>query len=200
MAQSRNKVQQLGFFDPEVIQPTHDNLVLWAHARADDIFRVVHPELFDGTWRRDEIDPWIPCAGDRDKFVANAKHFAATTPRPSPRTDKRIIEYVLRRRTGHGGKYEQLVGYADLLVTTLLPRVTNVDDSETMGLSWGEGPRFLIEAKVELPTVGELMRQLQLYRTAFGGKLVVVSPDGRYADILADQGVVFVKYEPAPET
>jgi hypothetical protein len=47
-----------------------------------------------------------------------------------------------------------------------------------------------------MPTVGELMRQINLYRTAFGGKFVVVSPDDSRADILKEQGVTFVKYAP----
>jgi hypothetical protein len=53
---------------------------------------------------------------------------------------------------------------------------------------------LLVEAKSVLPTVGELMRQIQLYRTAFGGKIVVVSPDDSYSNILSEQGVTFVKY------
>ncbi len=59
-----------------------------------------------------------------------------------------------------------------------------------------EAPRILVEAKSVMPTVGELMRQIQLYRTAFSGKFVVVSPDESYAQILAEQGVTFIKYKP----
>ena len=44
-------------------------------------------------------------------------------------------------------------------------------------LTWSsdeEARHILVEAKSVLPTVGELMRQIQLYRTAFRGKFVVV--------------------------
>lgn len=55
-------------------------------------------------------------------------------------------------------------------------------------------PRILVEVKSAMPTLGELMRQINLYRTAFKGPVVVVSPDASFADILKEQRVTFVKY------
>jgi len=53
---------------------------------------------------------------------------------------------------------------------------------------------ILAEAKTKLPSLGELMRQIQLYRTAFYGHVVVISPDDSFAEILAEQDIVFIKY------
>ena len=39
------------------------------------------------------------------------------------------------------------------------------------------------------------MRQINLYRTAFKGPVVIVSPDDSYADLLHEQGVLFIKYQ-----
>ena len=101
---------------------------------------------------------------------------------------------------------ERIVGYADLLIETQFPRVESIYKKanswdefgifESFELTWSSDrmPRILIEAKSVLPTVGELMRQIQLYRTAFRGNFVVVSPDDRYAQILAEQGVTFIQY------
>lgn len=91
---------------------------------------------------------------------------------------------------------ERIVGYADLLIETELPVVAPrykagatwgaVDIFDGFDLTWSrdrEAPCILVEAKLVLPTVGELMRQIQLYRTAFLGKFVFVSPDDSYAQI-----------------
>ena len=73
-----------------------------------------------------------------------------------------------------------------------------LDDDSGVELRWTtqRANRILVEAKSELPTLGELMRQINLYRTAFDGKVVVVSPDDTFADILKEQGVTFIKYAP----
>jgi hypothetical protein len=135
--------------------------------------------------------------------------FAESAPRPDPRIDKKTLEYVLRSRTGYGDRFERIVGYADILVETAIPKVSprylrnpsgygreTVDGFKVDWSTESEAPRILIEAKSVLPTVGELMGQVQLYRTAFRGKIVVVCPDKRYAKILAEQHVAFVKYSP----
>ena len=55
----------------------------------------------------------------------------------------------------------------------------------------------LVEVKSKLPTLGELMRQINLYRTAHKGPIVVVSPDDSFQELLAGQRVLFLKYEPS---
>lgn len=45
--------------------------------------------------------------------------------------------------------------------------------------------KTFIEVKSELPTVGELMRQHNLYRQSCS-QVIVVVPDDRYAAILAE--------------
>lgn len=67
-----------------------------------------------------------------------------------------------------------------------------------------EGISLVIEVKTAIPNVGELLRQLNLYRGArqfkYGGtRFVVVSPDDRFASVLRSQGIAFYKYEQTPE-
>lgn len=194
MAKGREKVQQLGFFDVEVSVPEHDTVQLWAYERADAIFRLAYPKLFTGAWRQQELLPWIPLDYGREQLIKRAEEFANETTRPDPRITRKSLSYVLQRATGYGGKYVQIVGYADILVETQFPIVMAAEQKGDVALGWREGPSFLIEAKSKLPTLGELMRQIQLYRTAFSGKVVVVSPDDAYRSILEEQDVLFVQY------
>jgi len=205
MAKSREKIQQLGFWDTEVSKPDHDAVCLWAYENADSIFRTVCPERFDQPWLKDEVH--FDYDNKDQSAIDLARAFTKANPRPNPRVFKKTLEYVLKSYTGYQDKMERIVGYADLLIETELPGVGprykaattwGADDIfDGFGLTWSrdrEAPCILVEAKSVLPTVGELMRQIQLYRTAFRGKFVVVSPDDSYAQILAEQGVTFVQY------
>lgn len=214
MAKAREKIPQLGFWDTEVPKPDHDDVCRWAYENVDMIFRTVCPERFDKPWLQDEVSlGW----NDRDEYAkersGEAKKFADTNQRPNPRVTTKTWEFVLTRRTGYQDRHEQIVGYADLMIETELPCIfpkykvwegKDVFDGFAMGFTprlssmrpYIEAPRILVEAKSVLPSFGELMRQINLYRTAFNGLFVVVAPDDSYAEILSEQGVAFVKYAP----
>ena len=63
---------------------------------------------------------------------------------------------------------------------------------------------LFVEAKGTIGTLGELMRQINLYRgtelNKWGGiektAWLVVSPDDRFAAMLEEQGIHFLKYDP----
>ena len=63
---------------------------------------------------------------------------------------------------------------------------------------------LFVEAKGTIGTLGELMRQINLYRATdlnkWGGSektaWLGVSPDDRFAAMLEEQGIHFLKYEP----
>lgn len=206
MAKSREKVQQVGFWDAEVKSPDHDTICLWAYNNAEAIFRAAHPEHFDRDWT--SHDRQMPAHNDvqRETILQASRDFARNTSRPNPRIARRSLEYVLRSYTGPRGDIERIVGFADVLIETALPQVGltyaeqpngypgRVFSGCELGWSTDQSPRILVEAKSILPTVGELMRQLQLYRSAFRGKIMVVCPDDRYAGILGEQGILFMQY------
>lgn len=211
MAKSREKIQQLGFWDTEVTNPNHDAVCLWAYENAESIVRAICPGRFDQPWLKDEV--YFDQANKDQSAVDLARAFTNANTRPNPRVYKKTLEYVLKSYTGYQDKMERIVGYADLLIETEFPCVVpnyragatweaeGIFDGFQVGwltdrealLKGREAPRILVEAKSVLPTVGELMRQIQLYRTAFRGKFVVVSPDDSYAQILTEQDVTFVK-------
>lgn len=204
MAKSREKVNKnLGFWDNEVTEPDHDQIALWAYRNAEMILRTVCPERYDQRWQKDEVNyHWH---NSEQSTIDLAREFTNANERPNPRICTKALEYVLKRHTGYQDRTEIIVGYADLLIETERPTVVPQWTSGSSGslagfkLEWAkdhQAPRVLVEAKTVIPSLGELLRQINLYRTAFSGKCVVVSPDDTFADILAEQGVTFIKYAP----
>lgn len=51
-----------------------------------------------------------------------------------------------------------------------------------------------VEVKTEIPTIGDLIRQIQFYKKYMSGTWIVVSPDSRNSEILREQGIYFFKY------
>ena len=211
MAKSREKTQQIGFWDAELASPDHDRICLWAYENAETIFRATHPGLFDRDWQQADIGS--PIQGV--ELLSQAQAFCAANPRPNPQVARKTLEYVLKRNTGYQNRNEQIVGYADLILETSVPYIapvfkeveaTNepewspkrrreeITGFEVRWLRGREVPSILVEVKSAISSFGELMRQIQLYRTAFRGEVAVVSPDGRFAEILAEQGITFVRF------
>ena len=167
------------------------------------VFKMVCPELFDYPWQDSEVR-YGREYGDQSA-IDLARAFRDANPRPNPRVYSKTFEFVLTSFTGYEDKLERNVGFADLLFQTELPFVgprykaatTRGEDDEFDGfeLGWSRGPRILVEAKTAIPSLGELLRQINLYRTAFNGKFVV-SPEDRFSTILVEQGVTFIKYVP----
>lgn len=205
MAKSREKIQQLGFWDAEVSSPDHDAVCLWAYENADSIVRKTCPDIFDRPWEDRDIS--YVSSGPIPGAAELIRQYITSTSRPNPRIFSKTLECVLRTYTGYQERLERIVGYADILIKTEIPKICpkyinssqNPSDDVFDGfcVTWSSGreaPRILVEAKSVIPTLGELMRQIQLYRTAFDGKVVVVSPDDRYEELLQEQDVTFVKY------
>jgi hypothetical protein len=113
------------------------------------------------------------------------------------------LEYVLSSNTGYRDRLNRIIGYADLIIRLEIPEITprfasgrpsgSGEVPNAFEVTWDRGSLILVEAKSVLPTLGELMRQIRLYLTAFDGPVVVVAPDAKYAEILAEQRVAFVQ-------
>lgn len=99
-----------------------------------------------------------------------------------PTTAKQVL-WECPVRTGGG----YLIGFADMFVLT--------DD----------GNFVCIEVKTKIPSLGELIRQINMYRerhnrignvSASEAYFVIVAPDDRFAPLLEKQGIGYVKYQP----
>jgi hypothetical protein len=65
---------------------------------------------------------------------------------------------------------------------------------------------FCFEVKTTIPSLGELIRQIRMYKEYIHKKaedwgyplFVIISPDARFADALRSQGIEFYHYNPDP--
>lgn len=195
MARARDKVAQTGFWDEQVAQPKHDEICKWAYENADHVLATLYPEQYaERDWNDEERK------GDNALKAA----FLDSNPRPKPHVVKRTWEYPLHVHTGYNNAISRPVGFGDLLFMYAIPRpkpTYNYDTyhsqrgHEVTGyeIAW-ERHAVLLEVKSTLPTLGELLRQLNLYATAFSHPQAVIAPDDAYATILREQGYGFIKY------
>lgn len=184
MASNRDKLPQLGLWDDEVPKVSHDKIVMWAHENAEQILHQYlsflperHPykDALSPTWGNRAINPNLP----------------PKPLKPTKLVAKCILEKVIQQHSENGRSMPRILGYADLVIQWNYWNLSLFDDKE-----WRQDARpasVLVEAKTALPSIGELMRQLNLYRLVYS-EVVVIAPDARYKSILADQGVLFIPY------
>lgn len=81
---------------------------------------------------------------------------------------------------------KMVVGFVDLFVSFL----RDIDKEENI---W---PCVYFEVKTEIPSLGELLRQLNFYKVYLKSKptFVIVSPDERFEKVIQEQGFYFYKY------
>src|ERR1700722_10243225 len=110
-----------------------------------------------------------------------------------PKQVKTIWEPSVRMNEYSG----QIIGFVDMSA-----RVNGVMMDE--GHLVQDEKLVLFEAKTAIPSLGELFRQLQMYKAGYVGgravsglKFVVTCPDDTDAQIIRDQGFHFLKYDPA---
>lgn len=85
------------------------------------------------------------------------------------------------------GHYKVIVGFLDLLVTGNL-----FDQEEKFIKSFA----VAIEVKSVIPSIGDLVRQINFYRKFESlTHWIVVSPDDHFAEILKQEGILFYKYK-----
>lgn len=194
MARARDKTAQIGLWDSEVSLPKHDEICLWVYEHAEEVLRTLRPQLFRPDW----IDADFVHGASSEAIST----FRSNTERAAPVIVKKALEYTLTpREEGRGARsWRPPVGYGDVLLAYSAPFPEpqyNHRDAITSFELAHQTHELLIEVKTELPTLGELLRQLNLYSTAFQGRQAVVASDDRYADILREHGFGFMRFDPA---
>jgi hypothetical protein len=193
MASAREKTPQLGLWDDEVPKLSHDVIVLWAYENAEQIVRsylAAYPkkdyfDIINSKWTS------IAITNNSGSSLGN---LPPLPEKPPGFQITKTIEQVIEQHPEYvnGRSLPRILGYGDLLIRWFAPRV-----------EWHEGQWhvsnrdagcLLVEAKTAMPSLGELMRQLNLYRLVYRD-VVVISPDSSYQNILHEQGILFVEYK-----
>jgi len=114
-----------------------------------------------------------------------------------------------------GKRYEptDIVGYADVVLSVRVLRLTaGIAPSDDYGkpclgidarryanwtASWDDFTSFAFDAKNDIRSLGELIRQFKTYRTYSKLPFYAVSPDSRFSKDISDEGFGFIKYPDA---
>jgi hypothetical protein len=95
--------------------------------------------------------------------------------------------------------------YTDYMIKGIPLGVNQQRDIEAYSVprlhSYISGFEVFFEVKTKIPSVGALLRQINFYKSYKPGKYVVVCPDDRHKELLANQNVGFIKaFSQLPET
>lgn len=71
----------------------------------------------------------------------------------------------------------------------------DVDESDLRYHYYPDEKTIFVEVKTEILSLGELLRQINHYKTYLNGDYYVLCPDNTYKDKLLEQGVNFIDYE-----
>ena len=174
--------QRFGFMDQDLTTPKHDAIMAW-------LDRSMETSL-EGWLGLEQAWPAEAQAFVQDHVIveAQAEYLRSVPAYPvgTVRVDKKIWEApVMTDR-------KFIVGFLDLLVWYVCPYVTYGEPYLAVGR---QHTCAGFEVKTTIPSLGELFRQLSIYRAHFPGKIVVVSPDTRHAKTIIEQGYGFVDSE-----
>lgn len=192
MASAREKLPQLGLWDDEVAKVSHDRIVLWAYENAESIVRAYLTKFPDRDNEKALSEKWESDAISLGRSGKKLGDLPALPPKPKQLVVQKVLEKVIQQYPENGRSLPRILGYADLVIEWRSYRVSWTDDDNTWHVHWRDRA-LLVEAKTVLPSLGELMRQINLYRQVYGG-VVLVAPDSRYEEILNEQGVLFFPY------
>lgn len=139
-------------------------------------------DIDKGSPKHDKIQLWVYENSHRiidELFVKKSQNFEIK--------EKRMEYEIIEHYNSYGTPRKQIIGFVDLYVSYLREndRVEN------------KFPCVYFEIKTEIPSLGELIRQLNFYKVYIGenSPIVVVSPDDRYEKYIIEQGFSFYKYQ-----
>lgn len=109
-------------------------------------------------------------------------------------------------------KSTDIVGYADIVYTivTAKPKLSqfpkdqsgefeyknnfHLDSRLKWNIMWDEKRTIAFDAKSAIPSFGEIIRQLNTYKTFCSWPFYIVSPDAKFASSISNEGFGFIQY------
>lgn len=171
MQKPKTNLERLGFKDPDLTSPKHDEMMLWLDKNVEEKFcnklkrknreRILHIEKL---WEQ-------PIRG-YNGFILGYKDFELKC-------------------------WEDII-YKEFCKIDDIPWRWEKGDTPVEGQYEATDTfeiQVIFEVKTTIPSLGELLRQINSYWSITGRALFfVVSPDMKYIDILNEQGIGFISY------
>lgn len=179
MIEMRNTTlqQRLGFQDEDLKKPQHDGIVIWCTENMEKILHsVVEQQIVMGKMK----EHWGYMGNSREA----SEHCKLKRPLEIEVSDILVEKPILN------GTY--IVGFSDIRVNYYIKILSKTGDDNN-NATLGKMPESLIiEVKTKIPSVGELLRQIEMYQQyAPSCNFCIVSPDTKYKDFIKKQGICF---------
>lgn len=103
--------------------------------------------------------------------------------------ERPILKYHISKPT--------IVGYIDIVISARTTQLSifKKDGVPQWRTQWTNAQTFSLDAKTEIRSLGELLRQFKSYQVYWPGmQFYIVSPDTRFAEDIIDEGFGFIEY------
>jgi len=180
-ARAQTLQQRFGFQDKELTTPAHDAIMMWLNENINQVCQVVLGGRH--AWSDHDIK-WADSVVRNRSFGRIASAVLPDYPEDPIKVQRVEWEFPIM-----SGSY--MVGFVDMRAEVRLPCLVLEDSSTTIKASTTT-VTLLFEIKPSIPSLGELIRQIQMYKTYQEGWYIVVSPDARWVPILNAQKIYFV--------
>ena len=155
--------------------------------------RLMFEDLDKKTGLHDEIVMWLLSKKDDVDFLKESLDFY---PEKITKIDCNIEVPLYKIKHGYAGyKDKTLIGFLDVVFGVLYE--WKIEGRTHEGFS-----RFAIEVKSKVKSIGELVREINYYKSFNEHKeqfaeLIVCAPDFPQSHILSDENIKFIPYEPS---
>lgn len=140
--------------------------------------------------KHDKIQTWV--YNNIDKVIAET--ISKETDKPYVIKKVKWEHQIVYESTNK--TYKSVVGFVDILVI-----VSGEFYDHKENVVFNEEREIFIEVKTEIPSLGELIRQMRAYQSygSWNTRYLIVSPDDSHAIMLNKQGFMFYKYKDPTE-
>lgn len=177
--------QRFGFKDDELKTVTHDQIVIWLYENVESIL-----SSYALGWLLEDVEKVQRDLG-LTSIDGNRK--------------EAHLSVISKKLEAEISDRNFIIGFVDMIAEVKIVRcfpfqetryspygtistVSRAEFSESI-------EEILFEVKTSIPSLGELLRQINMYRKYKRGKFFVVCPDNRFETMLREQGVYFIKYD-----
>ena len=225
-SKTKNYLQTQLFPDEDIKQPKHDDIMFWLDKNINSITEEILPKdisKYINKYDKENINNKINQAKEyfrrigTEESIENIKKLDNLNlfNKEYIRTVPVNIEFKKWEFPVTIGeeKYKRIIGFVDMLIGFNFPtyhylqgiveeqkygEIVKCRLEKTICLNFHSRYKTIaFEVKTTIDSVGELIRQINYYRNVLRETIfVVVSENDKYKDILKDQKIGFIKYEP----
>jgi len=185
--------QRFGFQDKDLTTPKHDEILQWLDSDLLNVLKSIGIINIIKHRQQSAIENGVKAACS-DEIIKSAPVLSEDYDISMIKITK-IWEVPIRNKS-------YVIGFVDFRAIIKFPITCVVESlsgnfygSDRYKWSLHDGEIIVnFEVKSTIPSLGELFRQIQMYKVYDKNPFVIVCPDDRFRDQIESQGLKFVKY------